>query len=59
MVFEIEGYPEPKSLTPAELQELASSCGGYKPAARTIGGVSEGFIRQNSGNQTKSKKWPK
>ena len=48
MVFEIEGYPEPKALAPIELRELASRYKGYKPAARAIGGVSEGFVRQNA-----------
>ena len=55
MVFEIEGYPEPKALSPADLRAVAVRYGGNKPAARAIGGVSEGFIRQNCEMNTKSK----
>ena len=47
IVLEIEAYPEPKALNPADLKELTSLHGGYKQTARAIGGVSEGFVRQN------------
>jgi hypothetical protein len=45
--FEIEAYPEPKALDSADLIGLIDGYGGFKQTARAIGGVSEGFIRQN------------
>jgi hypothetical protein len=47
IVFEIEAFSEPKALTPVDLQVLVKRYGGYLQAARVIGEVSEGFIRQN------------
>ena len=47
VVVEFEAYPEPKVLSPAVLAALAMRYGGFTRAARAIGGVSEGFVRQN------------
>ena len=48
ITFDIEAYPEPKALSEAVLTALADKYGGWTQAAGAIGGVSEGFIRQNS-----------
>ncbi len=48
VIAEFEAYPEPKALSSVELSALTERYGGYTGAARAIGGVSEGFIRQNA-----------
>src|SRR5262249_42280064 len=47
LVAEFEAYPEPKALLPVELEDLTRWYGGFAQAARAIGDISEGFIRQN------------
>lgn len=43
----VEAYPEPKALNAHELRALLRVYGGNTHVARAIGGVSEGFVRQN------------
>lgn len=53
VIAEFKAWPEPKALTPDALRRLADTYGGFKPAARIIGGVSEGFVRQNAARMAK------
>jgi hypothetical protein len=46
IIFEFEAYPEPKILTPIELQALYAQYKNYRALGRLIG-ASEGFVRQN------------
>jgi hypothetical protein len=46
--FEFEAYPEPKALSPDQLQELYKRLGSFVRVGQTIG-TSEGFVRQNMG----------
>ena len=45
-IFELEAYPEPKSLSSTDLKELHDSFKNFKKVADHIG-ASEAFVRQN------------
>jgi hypothetical protein len=44
--IELEAYPEPKVLSPAQLKALYERFGSFARAGQAIG-ASEGFVRQN------------
>jgi hypothetical protein len=52
VIFEFEAYPEPKVLTPIELQALYSQYKNYRAVGRLVG-ASEAFVRQNLLNPRK------
>jgi len=46
VIFEFEAYPEPKVLSPIELQALCARYQSFVKVGAVIG-TSEGFVRQN------------
>jgi hypothetical protein len=53
-IFELEAYPEAKSLSSAELRALYAASGSFYEVADIIG-ASEAFARQNAKQTKKSK----
>ena len=45
-IFELEDYPEAKTLLPTELRDLHARFGGFQQVADLIG-ASEAFVRQS------------
>lgn len=60
-IFEIEAYPEPKSLSAKNLKVLCTALGGFRQVANRIG-ASEAFVRQTCQSKkyknTKAKNQP-